>query len=81
MANHLAKTTIPGYTNANGQRVIERTGWASTSFVGQTIYRMLCTSCGFGYGSNGCDIHLRRCPSCGRGSKGEPLREPSLSLF
>ena len=75
-------STIPGFQNVNGQRVIEATGWASESMAGQRIYRMRCVHCGHEYGSNGCDIHLRRCPFHDGGARGEPLRaERAMSLF
>ncbi len=77
-----APTTCPGYTNANRQTVVGATGAPSTSFAGQSIYKMLCTLCENSYGSNGCDTHHRRCPACQNGGPGEPLRElTSLRLF
>lgn len=56
------QTTDPGYTNKHGQIVIARTGFPSESFPGQTIYHLRCGHCRHDYGSNGKDIHLRRCP-------------------
>jgi len=78
------KSTIPGYKNQNGQDVISKRGLASESFAGQTIYHIRCAHCGHNYGSNGCDIHLRRCPGHDGGAKGERLlveRPPSLFSF
>ena len=76
------KTTVPGYRNRNGQEVIEKTGFASESMDGQSIYLMHCIHCSYRYGSNGCDIHLRRCPSHQGGAKGEriPTERPK-NLF
>jgi len=75
------QSTDPGYKNRHGQVVIEKTGFPSESFPGQTIYRLQCTHCGHEYGSNGCDIFKRRCPRHQGGVKGETLRERPLSLF
>jgi hypothetical protein len=68
-----AKTTIPGYRNLHGQEVIARTGFPSSTFPGQTIYSLRCIHCNHTYGSNGCDIHKRLCPSHQNGAKGEPI--------
>lgn len=76
-----ALTTAPGFVNPNHQEVVERTGFGSTSFAGQVIYRMRCRGCSMEYGANGCDIHARRCPGCQEGVAGEPLRERSVGLF
>ena len=75
------QTTDPGYKNKHGQIVIARTGFPSESFQGQTIYHLRCSHCDHDYGSNGKDIHLRRCPKHQNGIKGEPLREAPPSLF
>ncbi len=75
------RTTDPGYRNPNGQEVLARTGFRSESRDGQGIYRMRCTHCGHEYGSNGCDIHNRRCPRHQSGASGEVLREAPLKLF
>jgi hypothetical protein len=74
-------TTAPGFRNTNHQQVIERTGFPSTTFPGQTIYRLKCQACTHEYGSNGTDIHTRRCPKCQNGTPGEPLRDKQPSLF
>lgn len=76
-----ARTTVPGFVNESGQEVIARTGRPSTSFRGQVIYRLKCRSCSGEYGSNGCDIHKRRCPVCQDGAKGEPLPVSGSTLF
>jgi hypothetical protein len=76
-----AQTTAPGFMNRNGQTVVERTGFPSTTFPRQLIYRLKCRACSQEYGSNGCDIHARRCPHCQSGSPGEPLREKPAYLF
>jgi hypothetical protein len=74
-------TIEPGYTNKNGQTVVSSTGLDSVSFPGQKIYRLHCSKCELEYGANGCDIHIRRCPSCQKGRAGEQLPSPSTSLF
>ena len=76
-----ARTTLPGFVNKNRQQVIANTGRPSTSFTGQIIYRMKCEACQEVYGSNGCDVHARRCPQCQGGVKGEPIPEPEPMLF
>jgi hypothetical protein len=76
------KTTIPGYKNLHGQEVVERTGFPSASKADQTIYRMRCIHCGYRYGSNGCDIKSRRCPSHQGGTRGEVIPiPPQTNLF
>jgi hypothetical protein len=59
------KSTIPGYKNQNGQEVISKTGLASESFTGQTIYHSLRTMWLL--------LWLRRCPDHDGGAKGERL--------
>jgi hypothetical protein len=76
-----ARTLIPGTVNGRGQEVVERTGAASASFPGQTVYRMKCRGCGGEYGANGCDVWSRRCPLCQGGRPGEGLRERVGGLF
>lgn len=76
-----ATTTTPGFVNGNHQEVIARTGRPSTTFRGQVIYELKCRKCSGRYGSNGCDIHARRCPACDNGAPGEPLTERAASLF
>lgn len=70
---HDAKTTRPGYLNANGQVVIRNSGLPGTD-KNQYVYQLGCSHCGHFYGANGSDIPLRLCPKC-QGDK------PGLSLF
>jgi rubredoxin len=44
-----------GYFNPNGQ---------------QCCYKTECTICGYVYGTNGSDMHERRCPECQNGAPG-----------
>jgi hypothetical protein len=74
-------TTVPGFENGNGQRVVRDTGFASESFPGQRVYHLRCKRCKFQYGANGTDILKRLCPRCQGGAKGERLRDPGPSLF
>jgi hypothetical protein len=74
-------TTVPGFQNENGQRVIRDTGFPSESFPGQRVYHLRCTHCGHDYGSNGTDVFKRLCPSHQGGARGEKLREAGPTLF
>ena len=74
-------TTLPGFENKHGQVVIRDTGFPSETFPGQRVYELRCRHCNHHYGSNGCDVHLRRCPSHQRGTPGERLREAPARLF
>lgn len=62
-----------GDVNEHGQEVIENSGVASTMHYNQTIYVMRCLECLNIYGSNGCDVHIRKCPYCQGGAPGEPV--------
>ena len=62
-------STRPGYVNPRGQVVIRNTGLPGTDY-GQTVYQLACSLCGHVYGSNGSDIHFRRCPMHDRGAPG-----------
>ena len=62
-------TTEPGFVNRHGQCVIRSTGERGTDHL-QYVYVLECTKCGYQYGANGSDIHLRRCPRCGGGRPG-----------
>ena len=77
-----AVTTVPGYTNTNGQTVVRGTGAASAVRTGQSIYRVRCGHCTLEYGVAGIDIKDRLCPGCQDGTPGETLRDavrgPSL---
>lgn len=62
-------TTTVGFRNANGQSVLRKTN-VSGNVAGQDVYVLVCAHCGVEYGANGCDIHLRKCPSCMGGQPG-----------
>ena len=63
------RTTDVGYENLNQQTVVRQTDLPG-NLPGQTVYVLKCGRCGAEYGTNGCDIHLRRCPSCMGGPPG-----------
>lgn len=63
------KTTTPGFRNRNDQTVIRGTDILGTDH-NQYVYELKCERCGFHYGANGSDIHLRKCPRCGGGAPG-----------
>lgn len=65
-------TTRPGFVNPNRQTVVRQTKFGSNHW-NQTTYELACADCGERYGANGCDIHIRRCPSCQSGKPGSPL--------
>lgn len=68
-------TTQVGYVNRNQQRCHGHCGRAGTDH-NQLAYRLECTVCENVYGTNGSDVHLRRCPACQGGAPGIPhLRE------
>jgi len=64
-----APTTKPGFVNANRQVVIRNSGLPGTDHL-QCVYQLGCSKCGNIYGSNGTDIHDRRCPKCMDGKPG-----------
>jgi hypothetical protein len=64
-------TTVPGYTNRNGQTVLHRTELPGSDHL-QYVYVLRCGNCGEEYGANGSDIWQRRCPCCGGGREGLP---------
>jgi hypothetical protein len=64
-----SNTTLPGYINRNGQRVVRATDLPGTDH-GQRIYVLHCEHCGTDYGANGSDIFQRLCPSCQGGRPG-----------
>jgi len=69
-----AGTTIQiGVRNKNGQVVIAKTDLAGSDH-GQKIYILGCEECGFIYGANGSDCHLRLCPAHQGGMPGEKYR-------
>lgn len=59
--------TDAGTVNPNGQRNEGVLG-VSGNHPNQRAYRMTCTLCQREYASNGCDIHIRRCPGCQQGA-------------
>jgi hypothetical protein len=65
-------TTQTGYRNRNGQVVVRPTHLAGTDH-NQYVYALRCGNCGYEYGANGSDIHLRRCPNCQGGAPGLSL--------
>ena len=67
----MERITKIGYRNADGQQVIRK-----TSVVGaeaQRVFVLACTVCGHEYGAYGCDVDIRRCPSCQDGPPGVSL--------
>jgi hypothetical protein len=62
-------TTAVGFRNANGQTVLRQTN-LSGNVAGQRVYVLMCGHCSHEYGSNGFDLHLRKCPSCMGGQPG-----------
>jgi hypothetical protein len=62
-------TTTVGFRNANGQAVLRETNVPGT-LAGEKVYVLACGHCGVEYGANGCDIGLRKCPSCMGGEPG-----------
>ena len=64
-------TTKVGFVNDNHQVVIRNTGLPGTDH-GQQIYQMGCSKCGHVYGTNGSDIHERKCPKCDGGVSVRP---------
>ncbi len=64
-SNKRGKTLVTGYVNRNNQENIgclNRPG----NHNNQMLYAMRCNNCGFEYEANGCDIAIRKCPSCSR---------------
>ncbi len=58
-----------GYFNLNGQQCCGHCGVAGNDH-GQYAYKTECTICGYVYGTNGSDMHERRCPECQKGAPG-----------
>jgi len=58
----MSEHTTVGNRNRNGQITIRETQWLSNHRTAK-IYILKCEKCGFRYGANGCDIHIRKCPS------------------
>jgi hypothetical protein len=63
------QTTKVGYRNEHAQEVIRKTT-AGGTIPGQRIFVLRCSECGYVYEANGCDVHLRTCPSCQDGAPG-----------
>jgi hypothetical protein len=62
-----------GDVNQNGQKLVRKTDTRSTTHRFARIWVMRCPR-GHEYGSNSCDAHIRRCPSCDtRVAQGEPI--------
>ena len=57
------KTLVKGYVNRNNQ---ENYGcWDKPgNHYNQMAYLLHCNECGFEYEVNGCDVAIRKCPSC-----------------
>ena len=68
-----AGTTETGYRNRNRQVVIGPFDGFSNHH-NQRLFEMRCEPCGEAYAANGCDIHIRRCPTC---QGGKPSSESS----
>ncbi len=66
------ETTNPGFVNKNKQVVIRNTRRRGTDY-GQSVYQMACSVCGYVYGVNGSDTHLRKCPKHQKGANGLPF--------
>lgn len=65
-------TTQIGYINRNNQLNLGTRGMEGTDY-NQFSYKLQCLDCGHKYGSNGTDVHLRKCPSCQNGRPGIPF--------
>lgn len=63
------ETTQKGFINPNGQRCSGTLSVPGTDHE-QYVYKMECENCGFVYGANGTDVHLRKCPECQDGRPG-----------
>ena len=62
------KTTDLGYINKHNQKNLGCRGISETHY-NQRFFEMECLDCGNKYMANGCDIWLRKCPSCGKTKK------------
>ncbi|WP_263410424.1 hypothetical protein [Terriglobus tenax] len=83
MSRSEAPTTRPGFVNSNKQKVIGKAAWVDSSQPNQNTYKMRCEryGCGFEYGTDGIDIHKRKCPRCQDGKPGQPAPEMLPTLF
>ncbi len=68
------QTTRVGYRNEHAQEVIRKTTAVGT-VPDQRVFVLRCGECGYVYGTNGSDIHVRRCPSCQDGPPGLSISE------
>jgi hypothetical protein len=57
-------TKIPTATRCCSHRCVPGTDYE------QYAYKLECTKCGYVYGANGADLHLRLCPQCQSGAPG-----------
>ena len=58
-----------GYLNPHDQQCCGHCGVPGTDNR-QYAYKTECTICGYVYGTNGSDMHERRCPKCQEGAAG-----------
>lgn len=65
----MAYSTVPGFENNNGQRVVRGTHLPGNDHL-QRVYHLQCGHCGYDYGANGSDIWERKCPACQEGAPG-----------
>jgi len=63
----MSEHTTPMNRNRNSQITACETSWPSNRPTAK-IYMLQCKKCGFRYGANGCDIHIRKCPNCQGGA-------------
>lgn len=59
----VGKTLIKGYINRNNQEnygCLNKPG----NHANQMAYLLHCNECGFEYEANGCDVAIRKCPTC-----------------
>ena len=73
MATASMQTTATGNVNRNKQVTIRNTQQPGNDHL-QYLYQMACSLCGHNYGSNGTDIHERKCPKCQQGKPGLPIQ-------
>ena len=57
------KSLAVGYINRNNQKNLGYRGKSDTHY-NQNCFEMECLECGHKYFANGCDVWLRKCPSC-----------------
>lgn len=66
------KSLDTGYINKNNQKNCGCIGKSETHY-NQNAFEMECLDCGHKYLANGCDVWLRKCPSC------QPTRKKTKS--